>query len=105
MITKKPKSEALKFLEDLNEGTMTFGQMIESIRLTDDISQAELARKLKVTRAFICNIERGRKLVSPALAAKIAKALKYPTAYFVAKAIQDQLAQAGLKYTVDLKAA
>lgn len=105
MNTKKAKSEAMKFLEDLNGGTMTFGQMLEAIRVTEEMSQAELARKLKVTRAFICNVENGRKLVSPALAAKIAKVLKYPPTYFVAKAIQDQLSEAGLKFVIDLKVA
>lgn len=105
MTTKNLKSEAMHLLEDLNGGAISFGQMLEAIRKTEEISQADLARRLKVTRAFICNIENGRKLVSPALAAKIAKVLKYPEAYFIAKAIQEQLSEAGLKFIVELKAA
>jgi len=54
------KSEARKFLEKLNKGPISFGQLVESHRVCDEISQAELARKMEISRAHLCDIEKGR---------------------------------------------
>ena len=49
------KSEARKLLEKLNKGPITFGQLVESHRLCDDSSQAELARRMEISRAHLCD--------------------------------------------------
>jgi len=99
------KSEARRFLEKLNKGPISFGQLLESHRVCDEISQAELARKMGISRAHLCDIEKGRRLVSAERAAKFAKALGYPVSSFVTAALEDQLRKAGLKMRVSIDAA
>ena len=99
------KSEARKLLEKLNKGSISFGQLVESHRHCDEISQAELARKMGISRAHLCDIEKGRRLVSAERAAKFAKALGYPVSSFVTAALEDQLRKAGLKMRVTIDAA
>lgn len=101
----KTKSASLKTLEKLRGGPMTFGQMIESIRICDEISQAELARNLGLSRAHLCDIEKGRRTVTPEKAADFAKTLGYSINQFVARAIEDSLRKMGLKLKVEVRAA
>jgi transcriptional regulator with XRE-family HTH domain len=102
MSTKK-KSNAMKFLDQLRGGPLTFGGLIESLRTTDEISQVVLAKKLGISKAHLCDIEKGRRPVSAERAAKFAEVLGYPKDYFVSVAIQEQLdrAKLGLKITVE----
>ena len=104
MNTKK-KSNAKKFLESLRGGPLTFGHMIESIRQADEVSQVELARKMAMSRAHLCDIEKGRRVVTVERAAQFAKVLKYSVHQFVALALEDQLKKAGLKAKVHLDVA
>jgi antitoxin HigA-1 len=99
------KSEAVRFFEKLNGGPLTFGQMIESIRLCDEISQVGLAKKMKISRAHLCDIEKGRRTVSAERAAQFARVLGYSVNQFIATALEDQLRRAGLKVRVRLDAA
>ena len=99
------KSEASKFLEKLNKGPISFGQLFESHRLCEEMSQAELARKMEISRAHLCDIEKGCRLVSAERAAKFAKVLGYPVSSFVTAALEDQLRKAGLKMRVTIDAA
>lgn len=99
------RSSATKFLEGLRGSPLTFGRMIESIRLCDEVSQAALARKMKLSRAHLCDIEKGRRTVSAERAAEFARALGYSVNQFVATALEDQLRKAGLKVRVRLEAA
>ena len=104
MNTKK-LSGSRKYLTELRGGPLTFGQMIESTRLADEISQVDLARKMKISRAHLCDIEKGRRLVGPERAALFAKVLGYSPHQFVSVAIEDQLRKAGMSLKVILKAA
>jgi len=104
MITKA-RSEARKFLESLRGGALTFGRMIASIRLADGIQQAELARRMKISRAHLCDIENSRRNVSVDRAVQFARVLGYSTNQFVAVAVEDELRKAGLKVKVRLEAA
>jgi len=104
MSTSK-KSSAIRFLEGLRGGPLTFGQMIESIRLCDEIAQVDLARKMKVSKAHLCDIEKGRRTVNAQRAAQFARVLGYSVNQFVATALEDQLRKAGLKVRVRLDAA
>ena len=104
MNTKK-KSNAVKFLEKLRGGPLSFGRMIESLRLADEFSQIDLAKRLKISRGQLCDIEKGRRLVSAERAAQFAKVMGYSTEQFIAAAIEDQLKAVGLKFLVELRAA
>jgi DNA-binding XRE family transcriptional regulator len=59
--------DAVEFFENLY-GPLTFGDMLWSIRMCDELSQTEFAEMLGVSRSHICDVEKGRKLVSPARA-------------------------------------
>jgi transcriptional regulator with XRE-family HTH domain len=98
------KNSAKSFLE--NElGPMTFGQFLIAVRTNLEISQADFARKLKVSRSMICDIEKGRVLVSPALAVKIAKLGNFPEDLAVKYCLQDQLRRAKIKLNIHISAA
>jgi transcriptional regulator with XRE-family HTH domain len=104
MITKK-KSPAMKFLEKASGGPLTFGNMIHSIRLCDEISQSKLAEMTHISRSYLCDIENGRRFVSVEKAAEFAKVLGYSEAHFVSVLIEDQLKHAGMPFVVELKKA
>lgn len=103
MSTKK--SEAKKYLESLRGAPLSFGKMIESLRQSDEISQISLAKKMKISRAHLCDIEKGRRAVTVERAAKFAKTMGYSVNQFVAYALEDQLRKAGIKAKVYLDVA
>ncbi len=102
MITKK-KSDAMKFLESL-VGELTFGGLIEAMRQAEEMSQVEFAKKLGISKQHLCDIEKGRKFVSPERAARFAKLLGHSEQSFVALALQDIVNQGGLKLKVSVEA-
>ncbi len=102
---KAKKSEAIKTLEKIAGGPLTLGRAIESIRKSDELSQDECAKKLGVSKSHLCDVEKGRKVVSPERAAKWARVLGYPEPVLVKLAIQGELDAAGLKYKVEIEAA
>jgi transcriptional regulator with XRE-family HTH domain len=105
MSTKKKMRDAAKFLDELTGRPLTFGDALAAIRKCEDMSQAELARRAGVTRSTICDLEKGRRLPSPELAARYARILRHSDKQFVRLALQDQLRKAGIKYQVTLVAA
>ena len=86
-------------------GKMTLGMFIRSLREADGISQTAFAEKLGISRANLCDIEKGRKPVSINRAAKLAKKLQIATKVFVQLAIQDEIRQAKLPLKVEVKVA
>lgn len=94
-------------IEDLEKrlGPMTMGRSLWAHRKCEEISQTDFAKKLKISKANLCDIEKGRKLVSIERAAKFAKLLRMPEAYYVTLALRDQLRAAHLKYEVFIKKA
>jgi transcriptional regulator with XRE-family HTH domain len=103
MSTKK--SDTRLFLEKLTGGPVALGKLIEAIRLGDDLTQVALAKKLKVSRSHLNDIEKGNKAVSPERAARFARALKQSEERFVELALQSMLDQAGLKLKVNINVA
>jgi len=102
---RERKSGAIKLLEKIAGGPLTLGRAIESIRKVQELSQDECAKKLDVSKSHLCDVEKGRKTVSPERAAKWARALGYPESVLVRLAIQGDLDAAGLKYKVEIEAA
>jgi antitoxin HigA-1 len=92
-------------LEKLLGGPLTFGTLLASIREGEGMSQVAFAKRLGMSRAHLCDIEKGRKSVAPARAARFAEVLGYPQESFVALALQAQLREAGLKLNVRVEAA
>jgi transcriptional regulator with XRE-family HTH domain len=98
-------SNAMKLLEKIAGGQLTLARAIESVRKGEELSQDECAKKLGISKSHLCDVEKGRKTVSPERAAKWARILGYPESVLVRLAIQGELDAAGLKYKVEIKAA
>ena len=94
----------MELLESLH-GPMTLGDMIWSLRSCHEISQSEFAKTLGVSRSHLCDVEKGRKVVSPERAAAWAETLGFPPTVFVKLALQEQLDRAGVKMSVEVAAA
>jgi len=94
------KSETRKFLQKITGGPVTLGKLIEAIRLGEEISQADFAKRLKISRSHLNDIEKGHKAVSPERAARFAKALRHSEERFVELSLQSLVDEAGLKLKV-----
>jgi transcriptional regulator with XRE-family HTH domain len=67
------------------------------------MSQVECAKALGVSKSHLCDVEKGRKALSPERAARWAEVLGYPESVHVRLAIQAELDAAGLKYKSRLR--
>jgi len=85
-------------------GQLSFGELLRSFRLADALNQTEFSRKLGISAANLCDLEKGRKVPSPARAAKIAGKLGLPKALLIQLALQEQLKEAHLNYKVSVAA-
>lgn len=99
------KSATMKVMEKLSGGPLTLGLAIESLRRGEALSQEACAKRLRISKSHLCDVEKGRKLVSPERAAKWARLLGYPESVLVQLALQAELDAAGLRYTVAIEAA
>ncbi len=104
MITKK-KSKAMSFLDSLIGESENFGSLIEAFRLADGKTQTEYAKKLGIPRQHLCDIEKGRRIVSIEKASKFAKKLGHSEISFIRLVLQDQVNQAKLKFKIEVEAA
>jgi len=99
------KSMAVRVLENLAGGPLTLGRYLCSIREGEEMSQVDFAKKLGISKSHLCDIEKGRKPISAARAAELARILGYSEKQFVQLAMQDAMARAGLNYRVKVEAA
>jgi DNA-binding XRE family transcriptional regulator len=104
-MTTSKKSKAIKELEKIRKGALSFKDLLLSVRTTEEFTQADLAEMVGTTKAKICDFEKGRRTPSLELAADIADALGHSKAVFVAKLIEDQLKEANLKLKIKIEAA
>lgn len=99
--SKKTYQRADKVLKDLKIQP-TFGETICSLRVCDEITQAELARQLGVSRQFMSDVENDRKNVGVEFAKKLSEALGYPIETFLKPLINTQLEKAGIDCHVEV---
>ena len=104
MTTEKRKTFGIKDLEK-RLGHLTVGELNHTFRMTDELSLNEFGKLLGVSVANLCDIEKGRKGVSPKKAEQIALAIGVPPALLIRLALEESLKAAGLKYTVEIKSA
>ena len=83
-------------------GPVTFAMFMRVARTSLDLTQIEMAKKLKMAPGTVCDIEKSRQLVSVSLAAKIAKTAKLSAKQAVAASMQDQLRKAKLDFVVSI---
>ena len=102
MITKETR-KSLDFLETLTGSKLTLANLLLAIRQGEEISQVEFAKQLGITRQYLCDIEHGRRCVSPKMAAAYAKILGYSEKQFVRLCLQDLLDRDGLIMTIDIQ--
>ena len=105
MTIKKKKRNALDFIEDLVKEPLGISNVLLAIREGEGLSQTSFADSLGISKQNLCDIEKGRKNVSPLRAAQFAEILGYPQEVFVTLAIQDELRKSGLKLKVIVSAA
>lgn len=104
MTTKKKMSDAKEFLTDI-AGVLTLSRLISATRQGEDLSQVEFAKLLGVSKQYVCDIEHGRRFISPKMAAKFAKKLGYSPRQFVRLCLQDLVNREGLKLIVNVEEA
>ena len=94
-MSTKNKTRAKSAIRKIT-GRISFGEMISSFREAQELTQVEMAETLGISKQDLCNIEKGRKLVSVERAVSFAEALEMPPKTFAKYALQDQLHKAGL---------
>ncbi len=104
-MTTRNKSKAVKELDKIRKKPLGFKELLYAVRTTEEFSQVELADEAGTTKAKICDFEKGRRLPTLELGAKLAKALGHSEALFVAKLIEEQLKAAKLKLVIKVEAA
>ena len=104
-MTTRKKSKAIKYMEKITGGPLTFARIIKSNRLGEGYSQTEMAKILKISKAQLCDLEKGRRGISPEKAAEFARILGMSEKFWVMIALQELLDRAGLKMRVEIKAA
>ena len=81
-------------------GPMTLASFLSTWRESLEMTQVAFAKKLGISPANLCDIEKGRQLVSPKKAAQIAKKIGYSETVLVELVINEQLAAEGLKMRI-----
>jgi DNA-binding transcriptional regulator YiaG len=74
MLTPGNSVVTLESLEAQRGGPLTFGDVLRGIRTCDhEVTQAEFARFLRMTRQQVCDIEQGRRILSVQAVSALAK--------------------------------
>lgn len=102
MITEQTK-ESLDFIESITGSKLTFANNLLAIRHGEEMSQVEFAKLLGITRQYLCDIEHGRRFISPKTAAEYAEILGYSKNQFVRLCLQDMLDRDGLRMIIDIQ--
>ena len=95
MGTKRKIKYGTKELER-DIGRLTFGEMLRSHRLCEEIGQKEFAKILGISPSSLCDLEKGRTIPSVSRAKKIANKLQTSENFFMKIAIEDQLEREGI---------
>ena len=103
MNTKNKKVRAKKAIKNI-VGHISFSEMLLSLRKSKGMTQVEFAKKLKITKQELCNIEKGRKTVSPERAALFAKKLGDSKKVFITYILEDIAYKSGFIASVKMRA-
>lgn len=103
MSTKKIKYSTQEAEKDF--GPITFADLMLAHRESEELTQVQMAALLGISKQSLCDIEKGRKIPSPERAALMAEKLGMIPQSFIQLALQDQLTNAGINYTVKIEAA
>lgn len=104
MSINQQKSFSIKDLEK-RLGKLSVGEFLRTWRTSEELSLKDFGKKAGLSVANLCDIEKGRKGISPEKAEQIAKAIGVPPALLIRISIEEGLRAAGLRYTVEIKPA
>ena len=104
IIKEKEHLDALEATKDTWK-KMTFGSLVRSLRMSDEMTQVELAKRLSVSKQFLSDVEKNRKDIGISFAKKVSDALGYSVEPLIELLIRDQLKKQKLNYIVELKKA
>lgn len=102
-MTTKPQPKLARSVLEKSTGPFTFGMFLRASRTTLDMTQEEAATRLGATKSYICDIEKGRAVVTPATAVKYAKKLGFSVMVALEACLQDQLRRTGINLRVRLE--
>lgn len=85
-----------------NNGPFSFATFMLGARTTLDLTQVEMAKKLGITKSALCEIEKGRTLVSVEAAIRYAKKAGFSTTVAIEACLQDQLKKANIKKRIKI---
>lgn len=106
MNTKKNANKRLvSKLESIAGEPLTLGGLLKSIRLGEEMTQEKFSSLIGISKQYLCDIEKGRRIVSPKLAAKYARKLGYSEDQFIRLCLQDMLERDGFHMIVSIEAA
>jgi transcriptional regulator with XRE-family HTH domain len=89
-----------QFLSSLRGGSARFGRILEAVRAAEGLTQGELGARVGLSRGRVCDYEKGRRLVTPKVAAAIARSFGYDPARFIAFALEELLDKEGFQFSV-----
>ncbi len=84
-------------------GPFTFAIFILGIRTTLNLTQVQMAKKLGISKSALCEVEKGRTLVSPQAAVRYAKKAGFSETVALEACLQDQLTKAKIKKRVKIE--
>jgi DNA-binding XRE family transcriptional regulator len=102
-IKAKYTKKSLAQLEKIAGGKLILSRLIWAIRQSEEETQTDFAKKLDISKQQLCDIEHGRKSISPNLAASYARKLGYPEEQFVRLCLQEMVDKAKLNITVEVR--
>jgi transcriptional regulator with XRE-family HTH domain len=95
---------AMTIFEDLS-GPLTIGALIKAHRTSHDLSQEQLAKKLKTTKALVQQVENGKKKLTLKETLKWAKKLEEFEDFFAIVWFKSEAREAGLDFSQFLRKA
>lgn len=101
-INNKITNKSIKAIEKITGEKLTLGKLIWAIRVSEDITQIEFAKKLNISKQHLCDLEHNRKKISPKLAATYAKKLEFSKEQFIRLCLQDLVDRDGLNVSVEI---
>lgn len=84
-------------------GELTFGRLLKSHRVGEELSQVQMAKLLKISKQSLNDLESGRTIPSIARASEVAKKIGLMEATLVELAIQDQIRREKLNLVVKVE--
>lgn len=100
MSTKKSAKEVLK---SMGIPEPTFASLIKTHRQCEELTQAQLAKRLGISVSHLSDLENERKFVSIERAKYFARKLQEDERYYVFVVLRDLLRKADCDYEIELK--